>query len=808
VVEQPISKGEETVWDDAPQHTLDEVVARGWVSADTVRAAADEYRSGTSTVSFTSFLMERGLLSADQVAELEAEQAGEESASVVIAPGAVFSGCVIERKLGQGGMGSVYLATRQSDGLKIVVKFLAAAYARNHNWRTRFLREAVVARQIDHPNVVRVYGVEVAGPRPHLVMELVTGQDLEELLDAGELPAPMELARIGRDVARGLVAAHAQGVVHRDVKPGNVRITDKGEIKILDFGLAKMVETDDGVSLAGQVLGTPFYMSPEQWGDHMVDSRSDIYSLGATLYHLLTGRPPYPGKRPMNICRKAALGKCPRPTELVKAVPLGLELAILRMMAVDRRARYKTAQDCVDALQAVIDGADVSVPCLTEEEGGRRHPLLPGSVFVLGRSVDADVRLDDPSASRTHARISFGRAGYQLLDLDSSCGTFVNEMRVHAVMLKQGDLLRFGALKLRFDDGGLATRQVRRDDAQGAGRLQVTTLPEPFIDALVEAEDRRVVIALLERLPREAIEARVESVRRLLRERFDPQFAEEASAAMRARLVERRKAADRCLFKITYENLRDDCDAWLTWWSEKYTSYPPQLGPQRFRPRIQLRVVSGAKPQAFELTERMSTTVGRGRTSDILLQERSLSRQHATVLRLHQRLMIRDDGSRYGIRVGDHAVTSAFLNPGERLTLGRVELVCEVEDLIAQPRTTPKGLLLVDPHVFEALVGLGHPSVVHGLLRFFPFCEDLDWVDRQAARLFEEAEKVQACARTVRDAYGNQMQRARELLPKLVPGLRPLAAGGDWRPWAAAVAAVAADLGPQVLPVGWFQPSG
>lgn len=800
--------GEETVWDDAPQQTLNTVAARGWVPAEALRAAADEYRSGSSTVSFASFLMERGLLSVSQVADLDSESADEASTSTAIEPGAVFSGCLIERKLGQGGMGSVYLATRQSDGSKVVVKFLAEAYARNRNWRTRFLREAVVARQIDHRNVVRVYGVEVEGPRPHLVMELVTGRDLEELLDEGKLPAPMELARIGRDVARGLAAAHAQGVIHRDVKPGNVRLNDEGQVKILDFGLAKMVETDDGVSLAGQVLGTPFYMSPEQWGDHMVDSRSDVYSLGATLYHLLTGRPPYPGRRPMSVCRKAATGNCPRPSELVEAVPLGLELAILRMMAVDRSARYKTAQACVEALQAVMDGRDVSVPCLTNEASGERFPLVPASVFVLGRSPESDVQVDDPSASRTHARISLGRAGYQLSDLGSSFGTFVNEVKVRSVMLKPGDVLRFGSLELRFDDGGLSTRRSQGSSAEQGGRLQVTTLPEAFVDALVENEDRRVVIALLERLPRETIETRVESVRQLLRERFDPRLAEEAGAAMQERLANRRKEADRHLFKITYENLRDDCDAWLTWWNEQYSSYPPQLGPQRFRPRIQLRVVSGAKPQAFELTERLSTTIGRGEGSDIQLEDRSLSRRHATVLRLHQRLMIRDEGSRYGLRVGERAVTSAFLNPGDRLTLGGVEVVCEVEDLIARPRTTAKGLTLVDPHVFEVLVQLEHPSVALGLLRFFPFCEDLDWVDRQAARLFEEAAGVEACAQTVRAAYAAQLERARQLLPKLVPDLPRLTDDRDWPTWSTLIVAAKDELGPQLLPVGWFQPSG
>ena len=733
------------------------------------------------------------------------------SAERTVETGEVYSSCRIVKKLGEGGMGTVYLAHRLEDGAPVVVKFLAAEHACNAHWRTRFLREATVAGRIDHPNVVKVYSVEAAGAQPHLVMELVGGHDLEEQLDErGPLPAE-EVARIGRDVALGLAAAHAQGVIHRDVKPGNVRVDEAGRIKILDFGLAKAVETDDGVSLAGQVLGTPWYMAPEQWGDHAVDPRTDVFSLGATLYHLLTGQPPYPGKRALSICRKAGKGKCARPGELVDGVPQNLELAILRMLAVDRRARYSSAEACATALHAVLEGRPISVPSLTHLVSGHLDPLVPAPVHVLGRGEDADVVLVDAKASRSHARIRLGPTGYELHDLQSTCGTWVNGVRVEEVLLKAGDVIRCGQLELRFDDGGVNAADKRQAPAApslpGSGRLQVATLPEPFVDHLVASEDRRTVIALLERLPLEAIESRVDGSLDFLRRFLDNEVALRAAEAYREKLLTRRQEASRHLFQITFENLREDCSSWLTWWDEHHASYPPQLGPQRLRPRARLRVLDeqGATLRSLELTERMRTTLGRGLDNDIRIADRSLSRRHATILRLHQRLMIRDDGSRYGTKVGERRVPSAFLAHGDRLLLGRVHLECDVQDLVSTPPQTPEGLYLVDPKLFGVLCDLAQPCVANALHCFLRFSVDLEWVDRQAAHLFESADEVRVCAATVRLAYARNAQRARELLPRLVPALAGTDPGPGGEAWVPAL--TQAHLGPQLLPVGWFQPS-
>jgi len=796
----------ETLWDARRQQTLDSVLERGWLAESDAHAAFADYRESDSGVGFASYLLARGLLSTSQVAALSAGQAPTADA-VEIKPGEVHSGCEIVEKLGQGGMGVVYLARRQSDGAEVVVKFLAASQVANRAGLIRFLREAAVGAKIDHPNVVKVFGVEAQGSHPHLVLELVRGKDLEERIeDEGALPAS-EVVRIGLEVSRGLAAAHAVGVIHRDIKPGNVRQSESGAIKILDFGLAKAVESDEGVSLAGQVLGTPYYMAPEQWGEHQVDARTDVFSLGAMLYHLLTGQLPFPGKRPMSIYRKAAAGECERPSELVDGVPPALELVLLRMLAVDRRARYSRASDCVAAFEAIAAGeapgrGALRIPSLSDPTRGRFFPLVPAQVHVVGRGEEADVQLNDASVSRAHARLSLGRTGYQLVDLESSYGTSVNGMRIKDVLLKSGDTVCFGKQTLRFDDAGISgqpTRKLKR------GRLQVNTLPEPFMHHLVERGDRRIVIALIERLPLPTIEERIAAGRDFLRATYEGALAERATRLLRAKLLKRRQAAAKSLFQITFENLEEGTEEWLSWWDEHRDEYPPQLAPQRLRPEVRLRIrgEAGGQERVIQLSERYRTTIGRDEDNDVCLADRSLSRHHATILRLHQRLMIRDDGSRFGTRLGGKLISSAFLGNGDQIQLGRVELRCEASDPVRQPPQTPQGNYLIGPTLFGILCDLEHPAVTKALWGFLPFCADLDWVDHQAAQLFADAPSIRACAEAVRGAYTRNRERASELLPRIVPSLRGVEPGPTGKGWGKVLAK--SDIGPQVLPVGWFQ---
>ena len=759
-------------------------------------AALDVWRREGQGESFARHLVRRGLLSEEGASRLR-----EESLSPArIGPGLRVSGCVLERQLGQGGMGTVWLARRQETGEPVVVKFLSTWHAQDPAWRARFAREGLVTRQVEHPNLIRVHAVETAGACPHLVMELVEGEDLaDRLAREGRIP-PLEATRILRDVALGLAAAHARGIVHRDVKPGNVRVTPQGQVKLLDFGLARAVTLDDGVSTAGQILGTPHYMPPEQWGDHRVDARGDVYALGATLYHLVTGALPFPGQRPLDVCRRTLEGELVRPRELAPSVPEALELVILRMMSRDRRCRYRDAGAAALALQAVLDGAPVDVPALIELHGpeqapGRVHPLLPGTRFVLGRDPACEVHLAHPSVAPRHAQVELGRAGYRLLDL--GFGVQVSGVTVNQAMLKPGDVLRLGQVELLLHDAGVAGAPP---GAAGApGRLRVEAVGWPLFEALVETGDRRVVLALMERLPLDALldDAREggDLVREVLR---DQELAARVERRMEEVLRARRVRTPEQLFRITHENLGHDEEAWLSWWEEAWTTFPPQVAPEERPPRWFVRVEGEGPPHEAALGQRLVCAVGRGAGSDLLLSGASVSRHHATLLRLDRRLVVRDEGSRFGTQLRGAPVRLAFLHHGAQVRLGATTLRVEADPDPAPPDA--RGLQGVDADLFDALAGLGHRSTACGLLRLASGASGA-WARAEAVRLCPATERARALAAAATQVCAQRAALATQQLAALFPDGPGKEAGTA--AWDAFLAPRWGSLGPQLLPLGW-----
>lgn len=194
------------------------------------------------------------------------------------------------RELGKGAAGTVFLARHRQSGREVAVKLLHEQVGADPKERERFLREAQVCRRIQSPHVVAVYEARLEGPRGFLAMELVRGESLRDRLQRGPLPIA-EAVRVGLGVARGLAAAHAAGVIHRDVKPGNVLLTTDGGVKVADFGLAKDQSAGAGLTRTREGMGTLAYLAPEQAQDaKRVDARADLYSLGATLYHAVAGR--------------------------------------------------------------------------------------------------------------------------------------------------------------------------------------------------------------------------------------------------------------------------------------------------------------------------------------------------------------------------------------------------------------------------------------------------------------------------------------------------------------------------------------
>ena len=272
-----------------------------------------------------------------------------------IRSGTTIAGFYIERKLGSGGMGEVYLATQVSIDRKVALKLLPPAMVRDADQLNRFLHEARLAGSLEHPNIVAVHDAGEDSGVHYIAMSYVEGVSLAQLLKAHPVPEDDAL-RIAKKIAGALAYAwNKHGLLHRDVKPGNIMVDSDSEPKLLDLGLAKRVEGDVDLTSAGLIVGTPAYMSPEQADPRLdVDFRTDMYSLGATLFHVVTGSKPYTGKTVAHVLRLAARGKVPNAHELNPKVSAECAALIRRMMAPDPGKRLPRWEDCVTAFDQLL----------------------------------------------------------------------------------------------------------------------------------------------------------------------------------------------------------------------------------------------------------------------------------------------------------------------------------------------------------------------------------------------------------------------------------------------------------------------
>jgi len=257
----------------------------------------------------------------------------------------------IRGELGRGGMGVVYRAWDPQLGREVALKVLQAATDDAAEARERFLREAQLAARLSHPNIVGVYDIGEWEGRAYLAMQLVEGATLEK----SELEFRTALGAV-RDAARALDYAHQQGIVHRDIKPSNLMLDRHGRLFITDFGLARRTDVPTKLTLTGVVIGTPFYMSPEQARGAATDARSDVYSLGATMYELVTGRSPFTGADAMSVLLAAILKEPDPPRFHNEGLPREVETIVLKAMEKDPAKRYPTAGAMADDLQRFLEG--------------------------------------------------------------------------------------------------------------------------------------------------------------------------------------------------------------------------------------------------------------------------------------------------------------------------------------------------------------------------------------------------------------------------------------------------------------------
>jgi serine/threonine protein kinase len=269
------------------------------------------------------------------------------SAEETFAPGARLGDYEILAELGGGGMGRVYRARDLTLERIVALKTLAPQFRNDQVLVQRFLKEARAAARLNHPNIVQIYDFGKEGDTYYLAMEYVEGESLAQFLKRGTF-TESDAISVTRFTCRALVVAHADGLIHRDIKPDNLMLTAKGELKLVDLGVAKRVDEDQSLTQTGQALGTPHYISPEQIrAAKDIDGRADIYSLGATMYHLVTGKPPFNGSSSAMVMSLHLYQPVEDPRVLVPELSEGFSHVLQKMMAKEPGDRYPDA-DAVD----------------------------------------------------------------------------------------------------------------------------------------------------------------------------------------------------------------------------------------------------------------------------------------------------------------------------------------------------------------------------------------------------------------------------------------------------------------------------
>lgn len=301
----------------------------------------------------------------------------------------------VESKIGQGGMGIVLKGFDRELNRAVAIKVLAPYLASNGTARKRFAREAQAAAAVVHPNVVPIYAVNSSPTRPYIVMQLVPGNSLQTLVqDKGPLH-PKDVVRVSMQIAAGLAAAHNQGLIHRDVKPGNILIEqDVSRVMITDFGLARAAD-DAGMTQTGWLAGTPHYMSPEQSRGDDLDPRSDLFSLGSLMYFLATGREPFRGDKPYAVIQKIINQQPTHPIELNADVPNVLADVIDKLLEKDPKNRFHSAHEVTLLLENYLahlqqpNRARAPKRILTVRRKRRRFWFASSAISIVAVSIVA-----------------------------------------------------------------------------------------------------------------------------------------------------------------------------------------------------------------------------------------------------------------------------------------------------------------------------------------------------------------------------------------------------------------------------------
>ncbi|MCC7146532.1 MAG: serine/threonine protein kinase [Phycisphaeraceae bacterium] len=333
------------------------VVERGLATAEEVQKCLDKHRDAAAEkpdteakpASLASLLIADGVVTRRQIERLVEEHRP---------PNQQIPGYQILGKLGAGAMATVYKARQVSLDRIVAIKILPKKYTNNPEFVDRFYNEGKAAAKLNHPNIVGALDVNRVGDTHYFVMEYVEGKTLYDDITLGKQYSEKEVLNIIIQVTRALHHAHKAGFVHRDVKPKNIMMTNEGVVKLADMGLARAVSDREAAEAEqGKAFGTPYYISPEQIrGELDVDGRADIYSLGATFYHLATGKVPFDGPNPSAVMHKHLKAKLVSPDQINPAISAGVCEIIEVCMAKDRTKRYASTAELLADLEAVARG--------------------------------------------------------------------------------------------------------------------------------------------------------------------------------------------------------------------------------------------------------------------------------------------------------------------------------------------------------------------------------------------------------------------------------------------------------------------
>jgi serine/threonine protein kinase len=369
----------------ASKSVVEIAVERGYCSAQQVAQAREQHRKlgPNSNVELSQVLIDLGFLTQQQARACERATRGAQ----------VIAGFEILEKVGQGGMGAVFRARQISMDRIVALKILPPKLAQDPGFKTRFLNEARVSAKLSHMNIINGIDCGEAGGYTFFAMEYVDGRTIKQIMKERGKYAPADALVIIRQMVDALAYAKSQGLVHRDVKPDNIMMTAGGIAKLCDLGLAKHVEGNEDASLtqSGQAVGTPHYIAPEQARGEAVDFNTDIYSLGATFYHMLTNKTPFDAPTSAAVMALHIANDTKNPCDLDASIPLGYGQVISRMMAKEKQDRYGNPDTLLADLDALEAGKAPSAATFKAKSSCLMPQSIAGNRGLRGRTTGPQV---------------------------------------------------------------------------------------------------------------------------------------------------------------------------------------------------------------------------------------------------------------------------------------------------------------------------------------------------------------------------------------------------------------------------------